>query len=169
MWRHPACDVIMHVTSSCMWRHHACDVIMHVTSSCMWRHHACDVIMHVTSSCMWRHAVWAVILHVTSPCTWRHASATFTGKSVSWLLRFYILERAKVISGLVPTVIVFTHGDFMVLAHWETTPPASGNDIPLSHIILTLSQPVLAFSYWSRLVIVIRSVTRCLQWVTDLK
>ena len=37
-----------------------------------------------------------------------------------------------------------THGDFKVLSQWETRPPASWPDIPLSHTILTLSQPVLA-------------------------
>ena len=37
-----------------------------------------------------------------------------------------------------------THGNFIVLAHWEAKSPASWPDIPLSHITLTLSRPVLA-------------------------
>ena len=43
-------------------------------------------------------------------------------------------------------VTVRTHGDFISLPHWETRPPGPGPHIPLSHIILTLSQPVLALS-----------------------
>ena len=39
-----------------------------------------------------------------------------------------------------------THGIFIVLPHWETRPPAPWCDIPLSHIILTQSQQVLAIS-----------------------
>ena len=41
---------------------------------------------------------------------------------------------------------VHTHDDFIVLPHWETRPPGSGPDIPLSHIILTLSQPILVLT-----------------------
>ena len=33
------------------------------------------------------------------------------------------------------------HGDFIVLPLWKIRPPAPLPDIPLSHIILTLSQP----------------------------
>ena len=40
-------------------------------------------------------------------------------------------------------VTVSTHGDFIVLPHWKTGPPAPLPDIPLNHIILRLSQPVL--------------------------
>ena len=35
-----------------------------------------------------------------------------------------------------------SHGDFIVLPHWETKPLAPCPDIPLSEIILTLSQPL---------------------------
>ena len=35
-----------------------------------------------------------------------------------------------------------THGDSIVLPHWKTRPPTPWSDIPLSHIILTLIQPV---------------------------
>ena len=38
---------------------------------------------------------------------------------------------------------VDTHGDFTVLHHWEIRPTAKSPDIPLSYIILTLSEPVL--------------------------
>ena len=55
------------------------------------------------------------------------------------LLLFYVLATSKIISGHVLTV--WTHGDFIVLPHWETRP---WPDILHSHIILTLSQPVLA-------------------------
>ena len=45
-------------------------------------------------------------------------------------------------------VIVHTHGDFIVLAHWESRPPASWPGIPLSHIILTLSHcPILLMAH----------------------
>ena len=43
-------------------------------------------------------------------------------------------------------VSVHTHGDFIVLPHWATRPPAPWPDILLSHIFLTLSHPVLAIS-----------------------
>ena len=38
-------------------------------------------------------------------------------------------------------VTLRTHGAFIVLPHWETRPPAPW----LSHLILTLSQPVLSY------------------------
>ena len=38
-----------------------------------------------------------------------------------------------------------THGDVIVLPHWETKLPAPWPAIPLRHIILTLSQPVLPY------------------------
>ena len=44
-------------------------------------------------------------------------------------------------------VKVCTHGDFIVLPHWTPRLPASWPDIPLGHIILTLSQPVLVLSW----------------------
>ena len=40
-------------------------------------------------------------------------------------------------------VTVFTHGDLIVLSHWDTRPTAVIPDSPLSHIVLTLSQSVL--------------------------
>ena len=43
--------------------------------------------------------------------------------------------------------MVCTHGDFIVLPQWETRPLAPGLDIPFSHIILALRQPVLVLSY----------------------
>ena len=39
-----------------------------------------------------------------------------------------------------------THDDFIVPLHLKTKPPVPWPDIPLSHIILTLNQPVLALS-----------------------
>ena len=39
-----------------------------------------------------------------------------------------------------------THGDFIVLPHWKIRLPAPWADIPLSHIIQRLSQPVHALS-----------------------
>ena len=44
-------------------------------------------------------------------------------------------------------VIVHTHGNFIVLACWETRLTAPHPDFILYHIILILSQPVLALSY----------------------
>ena len=41
---------------------------------------------------------------------------------------------------------VCTHGNFIVLPHWNTRPPAPLPDIPLSRIILTLREPFLALS-----------------------
>ena len=43
-------------------------------------------------------------------------------------------------------VTVCAHGGLIVLPHWETRLPAPWLDSPFSHIILTLSQPVLALS-----------------------
>ena len=40
-------------------------------------------------------------------------------------------------------VTVCTHGDFTVLPYWQTRQPAPWPDIRLSHIMLTLNQPVL--------------------------
>ena len=54
-----------------------------------------------------------------------------------WLLELYVLATSKVISQRVP--ICDTHGDVIVLAHWDIRQP----DISLNHIILTLSQPVM--------------------------
>ena len=44
-------------------------------------------------------------------------------------------------------VTMGTHGDFTVLSQWEIRPPAPWPDVPLNHIILTLSHPVLVLSY----------------------
>ena len=50
------------------------------------------------------------------------------------LLLSYILATSKVIiSGRLMTVC--THGDFIMLPHWESRPPAPWPDIPLTHII----------------------------------
>ena len=43
-------------------------------------------------------------------------------------------------------VTVHSYDNFIVLPNWETKLPALWHDIPLSHIILTLSHPVLAVS-----------------------
>ena len=61
----------------------------------------------------------------------------------SWL--FYVLTTSKVITGRAPTCDS-VHGDFIVLPHLETRPPAPTPDPALSHIILTLNQPVLSLS-----------------------
>ena len=37
-------------------------------------------------------------------------------------------------------------GNFIMLSHWKTRPPAPWPDIALSHIILTLNQLVFALS-----------------------
>ena len=57
------------------------------------------------------------------------------------LLLFFILATSKDGCQL---VTVHTHGDFIQLSHWETGLPVLWRDIPLSHTILTLSEPVLA-------------------------
>ena len=57
-----------------------------------------------------------------------------------------LLATSKVISGQILTCHSHTHGDFIVLDHWNTRPLELWAAIPLSHIILTLSQPVLALS-----------------------
>ena len=43
-------------------------------------------------------------------------------------------------------VTVCTHGDFIVLPHWDIRAPAPCPTIPLSHIILTLSKPAFSLS-----------------------
>ena len=43
-------------------------------------------------------------------------------------------------------VTVHTHGTFIVLSQWENTLPRPAPNIPLSHVIRTLSGPVLAIS-----------------------
>ena len=48
--------------------------------------------------------------------------------------------------GLYRVVTVHTHSDFIVLPHWETRLQVPCPEIPLSHIILSLSQPVLALA-----------------------
>ena len=63
------------------------------------------------------------------------------------LLLFCVLATSKVISGWVYWLVtVHTHGDFIALPHLETRPPAPWPDSPLSHIILTLSEPVRTLS-----------------------
>ena len=61
-------------------------------------------------------------------CLWERAYFVF-------VLLLFLQATSKVISRQVPTVR--THGDFISLPHCDIRPPA-----PLSHIILTLSQPV---------------------------
>ena len=50
------------------------------------------------------------------------------------------------VGGLYQLATVCTHGDFIVLPHWNTMLPAQSPSIPLSQIILPLSEPVLALS-----------------------
>ena len=38
---------------------------------------------------------------------------------VGWLLEFYILATSEVIAGWILTCDMHTHGDFIVLFHWE--------------------------------------------------
>ena len=72
---------------------------------------------------------------VNSLLAWRHWPRHCL-RSGEWICRsvclFYILAAFRVIS-------VRTHGDFIVLPHfdWEMRPPAPWPDIPHSHIILT--------------------------------
>ena len=47
---------------------------------------------------------------------------------------------------------VCIHGDFIILPQWKIKPPVPWPDIPLSHIILTLNQPVLAQQSWDFLI-----------------
>ena len=83
--------------------------------------------MHVEIVTTQASALYQVLLNVLScPC--------YDG----WLLEFYVLTTSKVISEQVTT-----HIDFEVLSYWEIKPLAPWPDIPFSHIILTLSQPVL--------------------------
>ena len=44
-------------------------------------------------------------------------------------------------------VTVCTHGDLLVLRYWEIRPLGTCPNTWLSHVILTLSQPMLALSY----------------------
>ena len=62
------------------------------------------------------------------------------------LLLFYILATSMLISGWVPTCDSTHSWWFIELPHWETRMSALCPDIPLSHIILTLTQPILALS-----------------------
>ena len=41
-----------------------------------------------------------------------------------WLLVFYVMAASKSIQGWVPSWTVRTHGDLLVLTHWETRPTA---------------------------------------------
>ena len=66
---------------------------------------------------------------------------------IGWLLVFYVVATYKVMSLGNRFVTVHTHGDFIVLPPWEIGSPALLPHIPLSHIVLTLSQPVVALSY----------------------
>ena len=52
-------------------------------------------------------------------------------------VEFDVLTTCKVISSLHRLVTVCTHGDLIVLPHWEIRLPAPWSDIPLSHIILS--------------------------------
>ena len=45
-----------------------------------------------------------------------------------------------------PLMTLNTHGDFIVLPHWNTWPLAPCPAIPLTHINLILSEPDLALS-----------------------
>ena len=62
----------------------------------------------------------------------------------------YIPPTYTAISGLIPTCYniepYYIQGDFTVLPYWKTGQPGPGPDIPVSHIILTLSKPVVALS-----------------------
>ena len=61
---------------------------------------------------------------------------------VSWFLLFYILAISKVISGWVPT-----YDSAHSWQLYSASPPGCQHyDNPLGHIILTLSEPVLAVS-----------------------
>ena len=73
-----------------------------------------------------------------------HSRAVHYG-SVGGFLEFYVFATAKVMSRRVPTC-ASTHADFIMPPHWETRPSAPCPDIPISNIILTFSQPVLALS-----------------------
>ena len=97
---------------------------------------------------------------------WRHLwsrSSVVSGNTSTWRSRVTLanLEASSIISccwGFTSWqhlrshqdgywfVTMCTHSDFTVLPHWATGPPAPATDIPLNHIILTLSQPVLALS-----------------------
>ena len=58
-----------------------------------------------------------------------------------WLFEFCILATSNIISGQVQTCNSVTHGNFIVLLHWEIRPASPGPNMPLSHIFQTLSQP----------------------------
>ena len=57
----------------------------------------------------------------------------------------YILTTSTAISEQMHRLVtVDTYSDFIVLPHWDTGPPAPWPGLPLSHIILALSHPVLS-------------------------
>ena len=60
---------------------------------------------------------------------------------------FTSLQHLRPYQGRYRLVSVRTHGNFIMLPHWEIRPLTPWPDIPLSNIILTLSEPVLALSY----------------------
>ena len=64
-----------------------------------------------------------------------------------WLLPMSLqhLQSQRYWYRLVTTV--GTHGDFIALPHWEIMHLATGPNKPLSHIILTLCDPVLVLSH----------------------
>ena len=63
-----------------------------------------------------------------------------------WLLQFEVLAKSKVMSDGHRFVTVHIPDSSIVLLHWETRPPTSCRDIPLSNSILIVSKPVLSLS-----------------------
>ena len=70
---------------------------------------------------------------------------------IGWLPECYVLATSQVISGRVLTCAMRTHGGFIYsAAYLEIRPPAPWPDIPLSPIILTLNEPIIALFYLYR-------------------
>ena len=75
-----------------------------------------------------------------------HISTHYCHIDVGLMVEYYIITKSKVISLWISAWTLCTHADFIVLPHWEMRLPALCPNIPFSHVILTLIQPVLALS-----------------------
>ena len=87
-------------------------------------------------------------IHISTQGSSTFYASTFYPKRCQCLLEFCAMAASKVISGEVPdcdSAYSYSSG-FIVLHDWETRLPVPRPDIPLSHIIQTLSQPVIAVS-----------------------
>ena len=90
-----------------------------------------------------KHTLRCVLLVYSHAFSWMNSKSTHIDLDDGWVLVFYLLATSIVMSGPVVTCDC-THGDFLMLSHWEIRLPAPWSDIPLSHIIQPTSAcPIL--------------------------